>query len=162
MELAIVINIATYIYTHIYHHNHQITLRAQISLTLSYHSSFHTSLPVSLLDYILCPYRDIVCKFLLVGHHWQVHVKGSIGDHLLWVCPYFSSSVLYVLFIIFGWFLEIGGWWLYNSCFMGCCFQDLFNIAFSILVLFPSSIFSTYLVSINVLFPYSKIDTTAA
>ena len=30
--------------------------------------------------------------------------------------------------------LEMGGEWPYSCCFVGCCFQDLFNIAHSILV----------------------------
>ena len=54
------------------------------------------------------------------------------------------------------------GRWPYNCCFGGCCLQDLFNIACSILVLFPSSLFSSHLVSIHVVHPYSSIDTIAA
>ena len=34
---------------------------------------------------------------------------------------------------------EIGGMWLYSCCFLGCCFQDLFKTARSILVQFASS-----------------------
>ena len=45
---------------------------------------------------------------------------------------------------------------------MGCCFHDLFNIAHCILVQFPSSFFSIRLVSVHVLHPYSRIDTTTA
>ena len=52
--------------------------------------------------------------------------------------------------------------WLYSCCFMECCFQDLFNIAHSILVQFPSSFFSVRRVSVNVVHPYSRIDTNAA
>ena len=57
----------------------------------------------------------------------------------LWVHPCSSSSVQHVLFILF---LEMGGKLPYNCCFMKCCFQDLFNIAHSILMQFPSSILS--------------------
>ena len=39
----------------------------------------HPSLPVGLLDYILCPYRAVVCMFFLVDQHWRTHVNGSIG-----------------------------------------------------------------------------------
>ena len=58
--------------------------------------------------------------------------------------------------------LEMRGKWLYSCCFVKCCFQDLFNIACSILVQFPSSFFSVCFVSIYVVYPYSSIDTTAA
>ena len=37
--------------------------------------------------------------------------------------------------------LEMGGRWPYNCCFVGCCFQDLFNIAHNILVQLPFSFF---------------------
>ena len=56
----------------------------------------------------------------------------------------------------------MGGRWPYSCCFKGCCFQDLFNIAHSILVQFLSSFFSICFVSIHVVHPYSRIDTTAA
>ena len=36
------------------------------------------SLPAGLGDYTPCPYRAVVDKFLLVGQHLHVHVKGSI------------------------------------------------------------------------------------
>ena len=57
--------------------------------------------------------------------------------------------------------MEMGGKWPY-SCFVECCFQDLFNITCSILVQSPSSFFSMHFVSIHVVHPYSSIDTTAA
>ena len=43
--------------------------------------------------------------------------------------------------------LEMGGWWPYSYCFVGCCLEDLFNIARCILVQFPSSFFSVCLAS---------------
>ena len=58
--------------------------------------------------------------------------------------------------------LEMGGRWLHSCCFVRCCFQHIFNIAGSILVQFPSSFFSIRLVSVHVVHPYSRIDTTAA
>ena len=58
--------------------------------------------------------------------------------------------------------LEMGGKWPFSCCFVGCCFQDLFNIAQSILVQFPSRFFFLHFVSIHVVHPYSSIDTTAA
>ena len=58
--------------------------------------------------------------------------------------------------------LEIGGRWLYSCSFIKCCFQDLFSITRSILVQFPSSFLSICLVSVDVMYPKSRIDTTAA
>ena len=55
---------------------------------------------------------------------------------------------------------EMGGRWPYSYCFVGCCFQDLFNITRSIFV--PSSLFSIRLVTVQVVHPYSNMDTTAA
>ena len=52
--------------------------------------------------------------------------------------------------------------WPYSWCFLGYCLQDLFNIARSILVQLASSFFSSRLVSVQVVHPYSSIDTTAA
>ena len=60
--------------------------------------------------------------------------------------------------------LEIGGKWPYNCCFVGCFFQDLFNIGRSIFVQFRQVFFSFFIrfVSVYVVHPYSRIDTTAA
>ena len=56
----------------------------------------------------------------------------------------------------------MAGWWPYSFCFVRCCFQELFNIVGSILVQLPSSFFSIRLVSVHVVYPYSRIDTNAA
>ena len=56
----------------------------------------------------------------------------------------------------------MGGRWPYSWCLVGCCRQNLINIARSILVKFPSSFFSSRLVSVQVVHPYSSIDTPAA
>ena len=56
--------------------------------------------------------------------------------------------------------LEMKLGWPY-SCFIGCRFQDLFLIAYSILVQLPSSFFSEHFVSVNVVYPYNNIDTIA-
>ena len=53
--------------------------------------------------------------------------------------------------------LEMGSRWPWNCCFMGCSFQDFFTMVRSILVLFPSSVFSAHMVH-----PYRRIDITAA
>ena len=72
-----------YIYIYIY-----ISIRTSYSLFLA-----------SLSDYILCPYRAVVDKFLLVGQYWRVHIKKCIEECPLWVPPCFSSSAPHVLFI---------------------------------------------------------------
>ena len=51
----------------------------------------------------------------------------------------------------------MGGRWPYSWCFVGCCLQDLFNIACSILMILPSSFFSSRFLSIKVVHPYSSI-----
>ena len=60
---------------------------------------YHSSLPVGLQGYTLYPHRAAVCRFELATLLFYSHVKGSIGVHHLWTHPYFSSSVLHVLFI---------------------------------------------------------------
>ena len=61
---------------------------------------YHPSLSACLPDYIFCPHRAVVCKFLLVGQYWHIHVKGSLGEHHLWAHPCFSSSVPPILFVL--------------------------------------------------------------
>ena len=58
--------------------------------------------------------------------------------------------------------VEMGGKWPYSCCFVGCCFQNLFKIARSILMKFPSSFFAMCLVSAHVVHPYSSLDTATA
>ena len=49
----------------------------------------------------------------------------------------------------------------YIRCFVGCWFHYMFNIARNILVQLPSSFFSVHLVSVHVVYPYNRKDTTA-
>ena len=74
---------------------------------------------------------------------------------LLQQCPTYLVHLILIVFMM-------GGRWPYSCCFVGCCLQDLFNIACSILVLLPSSFFSIRLVSVHVVHPYSSIDKTTA
>ena len=57
---------------------------------------YHPLLPEGFLAYIPCPYRAVVDKFLLVGQHLDIRVKGSIEECCLWVCLYFPSSILHL------------------------------------------------------------------
>ena len=50
---------------------------------------YRLSLPTGLLDDIPCPYRAVRGKFLLVGQHWHVQVKGAIRKR------YMCSSLLH-------------------------------------------------------------------
>ena len=60
-----------------HHHHHQIVLPTQISLTLLVIRPYHPLLPAGPLDYILCPYRAVVLKFLSVSQHWHICVQGG-------------------------------------------------------------------------------------
>ena len=81
---------------HHHHHHHHVLLSARISLAFSCHPPNRLLLPVDLQGYIQYRHRAAVCGFELVVLAFLVHVKGSTGVHHLWVCPYFSSSVLHV------------------------------------------------------------------
>ena len=72
---------------------------------------------------------------------------------LLQQCPTCLVCLIWMIF-------KMGGRWPYSYCIVGCCFQDLFNIAGSILVQLPS-FFSICLVSIQVVHPYNSMDMTA-
>ena len=122
---------------------------------------FNPSFLAGLLDNIQCPYRAVVNKFLLVVLHMRVCVKGSAEKRHLWVRPYFSNSPAWLVHLIWMGF-EMGGRRPYGWCFVGCCFQYLFNIARSILVQLPSSFFAIRLVSVQVVHPLSSMDMTAA
>ena len=54
---------------------------------------------------------------------------------------------------------EMGSWCPYSCSYVGCCHQDLFNTAHSILVQLLSSFFSIHLISIYVVHPFSSINT---
>ena len=53
---------------------------------------------------------------------------------------------------------EMGFRWLYCCCFVGYCFQYLFNMASSILMKLPSSFFTVHLLSVLMVHPYSSIN----
>ena len=70
-------------------------------------------------------------------------------------CPACLVRLILIVFVM-------GCRWPYSCCFVGCCLQDLFSIARSILVLLSSSCFSIRLVSVHMVHPYSSIGMTAA
>ena len=74
---------------------------------------------------------------------------------LLQQCPACLVRLIWIVFVM-------SSWWPYSCCFVECCLQDLFRIAHSILGQLPSSFFSSRLVCVHVVHPYSSIDTMAA
>ena len=133
-----------------HHHHHHVVPLARISLTLSRHfslsfiaSCWSSGLhPVSL--HRCCMYvragRPVFAQSY-VGVHWSTSLMSS--SLLLQQCPTYLVRITWIVF-------EIGGRWLYSWCLVGCCLQDLFNIARNILVKLPSSFFSSRLVRVQV------------
>ena len=130
-------------------------LSLSFSLLLSIHL-YHLSLPIGIQDYILCPHRPVVCKFLLVSGNWHVHDKVSIGERHLLVHPSFYSTVLHVLFVLFGFFKR----WEVNGrklLFRGGLLPGFIHIASSFFVQFLSSFFSQ---GFSVYMPYIRTMVT--
>ena len=93
-----------------------LSLYLSLSLSISLYLSptirlYRPSLPAGLQGNSLYEYRAVVDGFLLVAQPLPVHVKRFTGILPLWVCPYFSNSVLRVWFVSFEWFsrLVVGG-----------------------------------------------------
>ena len=86
-----------------------------------------------------------------------LHRSTSLMSSSLFLqqCPACLVRLTCIVFVM-------GGKWPYSWCLVGCCRQDLFNIALNILVQLPTSFFFSRLVSVYVVRPYSSIDTTAA
>ena len=118
----------------VHHHHHHIVLVARISLTLSLHSSLsfialgrssgqHPVSSHSCWMYVRagCPAFARPC----VGVHKSTSLMSS--SLLLQQCPACLVRLTWIVFVI-------GGRWLYSWCLVGCCRQDLFKIARSILV----------------------------
>ena len=117
-----------------YHHHHHIVLVARISLTLSRHSSLsfialgrssgqHPVSSHSCWMYVRagCPAFARPC----VGVHKSTSLMSS--SLLLQQCPACLVHLTWIVFVM-------GGRWPYSWCLVGCCRQDSFKIALSILV----------------------------
>ena len=117
-----------------YHHHHHVALSAQISLTLSRHQSL-SSITSGRSSGIHPASAQSCCMLVLSGRfafarpcegvHWSTSLMSS--SLLLQQCPACLVRLTLIVFVM-------GGWWPYSCCFVGCCLQDLFNIARSILV----------------------------
>ena len=130
-----------------HHHHHHVVPLAQVSLTLSRHfslsfiasgrsSGLH---PVS--SHSCCMY---VLAFRPAFAHVGVHRSTLFMSSLLLLqrCPACLVRLTWIVFVM-------GGRWPYSCCFVGCCRQDLFNIARNILVYLLSSFFSSRFVSVH-------------
>ena len=135
---------------------------ARISLTLSRH--FSLSFIASGRYSGLHPVSShSCCMYVLAGHpalsrpYVGVHRSTSLmsSSLLLQQSPACLVRLTWIVFVV-------GGRWPYRWCFVGCFRQDLFKIARNILMLLPSIFFSSRLVIVHVVHPYSSIDTTVA
>ena len=141
------------------HHHHHLVPQARISLThfsLSFIASGRSPglHPVS--SHSCCMYvragRPAFAR-PYVGFHRSTSLMSS--SLLLQQCPACLVRLIWIVFVM-------GGRWPHSWCLLGCCRQDLFYIARNIIVSLQSTFFSSRLVSVQVVHPYSSIDTTAA
>ena len=120
-------------WTH-YHHHHRLVLVARISMTLSCH--FSQSFIASGRSSGLHPVSSHR-SWMYVRAGRSAFAQPCVGVHkstslmssslLLQQCP---ACLVFLTWIVF----VIGGRWPYSWYLVGCCRQDLFNIACSILV----------------------------
>ena len=156
-----VIQIFVFIINHHRHHHHHVVPLARISLTLSRHFSL-SFIPSGRSSGLHPVSSHSCCMYVLAGR--SAFARPYVGVHrstsLMSSSPLLKqgpASMVRLIWIVF----VMGGRWPYSSCFVGCYRQDLFNIALNIIVLLPSSFFSSRFVSVQVVHPYSSIDTTA-
>ena len=130
----LLIHAHTQIYHHHHHHHHQVVPLARISLTLSRHLSL--SFIASGRSSLLHPLSShSCCMYVRAGG--PAFARPYVGVHrstsfmssslLLQQCPACLGRLTWIVFVM-------GGRWPYSWCFVGCCRQDLFNIASNILV----------------------------
>ena len=116
------------------HHHHHVVLPARISLTLSRYFSlsciaFGRSSRLHPVSSHSC------CMYVRAGH--PAFARPYVGVHrstLLMstslLLQQYPACLIRLTWIVF----MMGGWWPYSRCFVGCCPQNLFNVARSILV----------------------------
>ena len=119
---------------HHHHHHHHVVPLARISLTLSRH--FSLSFIASGRSSGLHPVYSHSCwMYVRAGRPafaWPyagVHRSTSLMSSplLLQQCPACLARLAWIVFVM-------GGRWPYSWYLVGCCCQDLFNIARNILV----------------------------
>ena len=134
------LNIFYYIYIYIYissSSSSRLVYWSDLSLSLFLSLSLSLSLAIrryhqlflaGFLECILCQYTVDVCKSLLVGEHCCVYKRTSLMSSSFFL-KQFRGWLLHLTWIA----CEMGGKWPYISCFVGCCFQDLFKTTQNIL-----------------------------
>ena len=143
-------------------HHHYGEPLAQISLTLSRYLSLlcitleRSSMlhPVSVQSScrsVKAGHPTLACSF--EGVHKGTSLLSS--PILLQQCPACLARLIWMVF-------EMDGRYPYSCCSVGCCLQDLFNTARSILVQLLECFLCMCLFSVNVVHPYSRSDATAA
>ena len=125
-------DILLWLYNPVYkqnHHHHHVVPLAQLSLNLSRH--FSLSFIASGRSSRLHPISShSCCMYVWAGRPtfaWPyvgVHRSTSLmsSSLLLQQCPACLVHLTWIVFVM-------GGRWQYSWCFVGCCCQDLFNIA---------------------------------
>ena len=117
-----------------HHHHHLVEPPARISPTLSCHSSLsfiasgRSSGPHPISSQSCCMYVRAGCPAFArpcEGVHRRTSLMSS--SLLLQQCPACLVRLTWIVFMM-------EGRWPYSWCFVGCCLQDLFNIARSILM----------------------------
>ena len=122
------------LYIHHHHHHHHVVSLARISLTLSRH--FSLSFIASGRSSGLHPVSSHSCwMYVRAGRPafaWPyvgVHRSTSLMSSSLLLQQY-TACLVRLTWIVF----VMGDRWPYSWCIVGCCRQDLFNIARSILL----------------------------
>ena len=117
-----------------HHHHHHVVPPARISQTLSHHFS-QSFIALGRSSGLHPVSSHSWCMYVRAGRPafaWQyagVHRSTSLmsSSLLLQQCPACLVRLTCIVFVL-------GGEWPYSWCLVGCCCQDLFNIALNILV----------------------------
>ena len=110
--------------------HHHVMLLAWISLTLSHHSSL-SSIASGRSSGRSSVSIQSSRRWVLAGR--PTLARSCEGFHRkTLLMSLFLLCLVHLIWIV----LEMGGRWPYSCCFVGCCFQNLFNMTFCILVQF--------------------------
>ena len=131
-----------------HHHHHHVVQRARISLTLSRH--FSQSFIASGGSSGLYPVSShSCCMYVRAGH--PAFARPYVGVYRstsLLSSSLFLQQCPWIVFLM-------GGRWPYSWCFVGCCLQEFCSQHSWVIAVWR-------FVSVQVVHPYSSIDTTAA
>ena len=126
-------------------------------LSLAIHPS-HPSLLISLLVSILCPNRaDLtLCWSPSTGKSISKSPKENVIYEFVLISPagHCMSCLSWMVF-------EMRGSCANSSCFVGCCFQDMFDTARNIFALFQSSFFFMCFFSVHLVYRYYSMEVPA-